>query len=105
MKQDEQKHKHCKPDLGKGGRKIAVTVNYQAQTETKDFAPNTKVEDVLLWTIGVFGIDASLATEMELAVAGEEGELAGGKPIASIAKGEKTLVLDLVRGDIANGCL
>ncbi|PHQ86505.1 MAG: hypothetical protein COB65_01120 [Thalassobium sp.] len=68
------------------------------------FAPNTKVEDVLLWAIGVFGIDASLATEMELAVAGEEGELAGGKPLASITKGAETLVLDLVRGDIANGC-
>tara|TARA_R110002072_G_scaffold109323_3_gene236563 strand:- start:241 stop:558 length:318 start_codon:yes stop_codon:yes gene_type:complete len=104
VKQGDQKHKDCKPDPGQGGRKIAVTVNYQAQTQTMAFAPNTKVEDVLLWAISVFGIDASLATEMELAIAGEEAELAGGKPLASIAKGEKTLVLDLLRGDIANGC-
>jgi hypothetical protein len=104
MKKHDQKNKDIKPSPEKGGREIAVTVNYQAHTETKTFSRNTKIEDVLLWAIDVFGIDASLATEMELAVAGEEGELAGGKPLASIAKGEKTLVLDLVRGDIANGC-
>lgn len=104
MQQDDQKSNDYQPDPRNGGHEITVTVNYQAQTETMAFAPGTKIENVLLWAIGIFGIDASLATEMELAVAGEEGELAGGKPLASIAKGEKTLVLDVVRGDIANGC-
>jgi hypothetical protein len=104
MKQHDHKNNGCKPNSGKGGKQITVTVNYQAQTETLAFAPNTKVKDVLLWAISIFGIDATLATEMELAIAGESDELAGGKPLASIVKGESSLVLDLVRGDIANGC-
>jgi len=88
----------------KGGSEIAVTVNYQARSETKSFARSTTVEEVLVWTIAQFTIDASMATEFELTEAGQKEELSGSRRLAALAKGEASLAFDLVRGDIANGC-
>jgi hypothetical protein len=88
----------------KGGNSdITVIVNYQEQTKTVQFGRGTKVSDVLLWAIGVFSIDETIATEMELALEGSKEELAGSKPLASLAHGGSMLTLDLIRGDIANG--
>ena len=86
-----------------GNAEITVTVNYQNQTKARDFGRGAKVSEVLLWAIGAFSIDDTIATEMELAVEGSKDELPGSKPLASLARGDSTLVLDLVRGDIANG--
>lgn len=85
------------------GPDITVTVNYQARSESNSFSRGAKVEEVLLWAINVFGIDAALATEMELTLTGQQDELSGMKPLASLAKGSSSLAVDLVRGDIANG--
>lgn len=87
----------------KGGREIAVTVNYQARSETKAFERNSTVEEVLLWAVVQFNIDPSMATEFELTETGQKEELPGSRRLAALAKGDNTLALDLVRGDIANG--
>ena len=86
-----------------GHAEISVTVNYQEKSETRTFKRGAKIADVLLWAIEFFSIDDSVATEMELALQGTKDELAGSKPLASIVHGGSTLVLDLIRGDIANG--
>ena len=88
-----------------GNSEITVTVNYQEQTKSHDFGRGAKVSDVLLWAIGAFSIDDTIATEMELALEGSKDELPGSKPLASLARGSSTLSLDLIRGDIANGAL
>ena len=85
------------------GPDITVTVNYQSRSESSTFSRGAKVDEVLHWAVTVFGIDAALATEMELTLAGEKDELSGTKPLAALVKGASTLVVDLVRGDIANG--
>lgn len=87
----------------KGGREIEVTVNYQAASESSLFSRGQKVSAILAWAIETFGIDNTVATEIELVKTGTEDELSGSKTLASIAKGSATLTLDLVRGDIANG--
>ena len=86
-----------------GNSEITVTVHYQERSEPYVFARGAKVTDVQLWAIGIFSIDDSLATEMELALHGTTDELAGSKPLASLVHGGSTLVLDLIRGEIANG--
>jgi hypothetical protein len=86
-----------------GNSDVSVTVNYQEKSETHIFKHGAKIADVLLWAIGFFSIDDSLATEMELALEGTKDELAGSKPLASLVHGGSTLALDLIRGDIANG--
>lgn len=85
------------------GPEITVTVNYQSRTESSTFLRGAKVEEVLSWAITTFGIDAALATEMELTLPGAKDELAGGKPLAALVHGTTVLAVDLVRGDIANG--
>ena len=82
---------------------VAVTVNYQSIAKTNSFPRGDKVSDVLTWALGAFTIDDTIATEVELVVEGTTDELAGSKPIASLTHGAAVLVLDLVRGDIANG--
>jgi hypothetical protein len=86
-----------------GNSDVTVTVNYQNKSETHVFKRGAKIADVLLWAIARFSIDDSLATEMELAVQGTKDELAGSKPLGSLVHGGSSLVLDLIRGDIANG--
>ena len=88
---------------GGGNNMVAVTVNYQSDAKTENFPRGAKVSDVLIWALGAFTIDDAIATEVELVVAGTTDELAGSKPIASLVQGGAVLVLDLVRGDIANG--
>lgn len=88
---------------GGGNSSVLVTVNYQAASKSNSFPRGTKIVDVLTWAITAFEIDGAIATEVELVVAGTTDELAGSKPIASLVHGEATLILDLVRGEIANG--
>ena len=92
-----------KNENGGGNSTVAVTVNYQSTSKTKDFPRGSKVADVLTWALAAFSIDDAIATEVELALEGATEELAGSKPIASLVHGAGTLVLDLLRGDIANG--
>ncbi len=85
------------------GGQIAVTVHYQQHSAQQAFRPNTTIEDVLDWAIGPFGIDPGIAGEFELARHGVTEELPASDNLGRIATGAKTLELDLVRGDIANG--
>lgn len=95
-----------KEGAGNGGNStVEVTVHYQEQSKTKAFGRGDKIADVLAWTIQIFGIDGTVATEVELALAGTTEELAGSKPLASLVHGAGTVVFDLIRGDIANGAV
>ena len=91
-----------KPD--EPGR-IAVTVYYQAKDATSSFKPSATLEDVLDWAVKVtaFGIDPAMVAEFELARHGVKEELPLGDHLGKMAAGAKTLALDLVRGDMANG--
>jgi len=89
-------------DKGDSGT-IGVTVNYQQRAETHAFRPNTKIEEVLDWSVGKFGIDIGMAAEFEIALHGIPGELPGNDNLGRLATGVKSLALDLVRGEIANG--
>jgi hypothetical protein len=105
---DKAENKDKGPEEGadtkdKSGEKIAVTVNYQQRAETLGFSPSTKVEEVLDWALGKFGIDPAMAGEFELAFHGIPGELVGHENLGRLVKGGRSLALDLVRGDIANG--
>jgi hypothetical protein len=82
---------------------VKVTVYYQAGQHTRAFKRNATIEDVLTWAIEVFKVDASLATEFELARHGQKEELSGAEHIGHLAGPNCELALDLVRGDIANG--
>ena len=89
----------------KGGREVDVTVYYGAQDKTEGFRRNDTVDDVLDWAVTAFNIDSGLASEFELARHGEQEELSGSTHIGPLTHGQKTLALDLVRGDIANGAV
>ena len=80
-----------------------MTVNYQAGQYRRVFKRFEAVKDVLIWAIEVFEIDASMATEFELARYGQKEELFGAEHIGHLAGKNCELELDLVRGDIANG--
>lgn len=82
---------------------VSVTVYYQADQYCRVFKRFEAVKDVLAWAIGVFEIDASMATEFELARHGQKEELFGAEHIGHLAGKNCELELDLVRGDIANG--
>ena len=82
---------------------VRVTVYYQASQHTRTFKQFEAVKDVLTWAIGVFKIDASLATEFELARRGQKEELRGFEQVGHLAEKNCELELDLVRGAIANG--
>lgn len=85
------------------GGKIAVTVHYQQHSAQQGFRPNTAIDEVLDWAIGHFSIDPGMAGEFELARHGVTEELPASDNLGRIATGAKTLELDLIRGDIANG--
>lgn len=83
---------------------VKVTVYYQAGLHERDFKRQTTVEDVLIWAIDVFKIDPSMATEFELARHGQTEELPVTEHVGHLAGHHHALALDLVRGNIANGC-
>ncbi|RQT27444.1 hypothetical protein [Burkholderia contaminans] len=82
---------------------VAVTVYYQAGEHRREFKRHASVEEVLIWAIGAFNIDPSMATEFELARRGQTEELPTTEHIGHLAGHHHELELDLVRGDIANG--
>ena len=82
---------------------VTVTVCYQADRLSRTFKRFEQVKEVLTWAIEVFNIDASLATEFELARHGQKEELPEPEHIGHLAGKDCELALDLVRGDIANG--
>lgn len=102
MAQDGSKDGEKAKDNGDSGA-IAVTVNYQQRAETHAFRPSETVEEVLDWATGKFGIDPGMAGEFELALHGVQGELPAKDNLGRLAKGAKSIALDLVRGEIANG--
>jgi hypothetical protein len=88
-------------------QKVTVKINYLSDQKQRSFSPATRIQLVLDWAVGPegFGVDASIAPEMELALSdspAEEiphsahlGRYAGGK--------EHEVEFDLVRGIIPNG--
>jgi len=94
-------HKHCHHVHYLG--EVKVTVYYQASQDTREFKRFEAVKDVLAWAIDAFRIDASLATELELARHGQTEELPEREHIGHLVGKGCDLELDLVRGDIANG--
>lgn len=88
-------------------KKVTVKVNYLSDQKQRSFSPATRIQLVLDWAVGLdgFGVDPTIAPEMELALsdnAAEEvphsahlGRYAGGK--------EHEVEFDLVRGIIPNG--
>ncbi len=82
---------------------VTVTVSYQAGQHARAFKRHGTVEEVLLWAIAAFNIDPSMASEFELTRHGDKTELPGTEHIGHLARGERTLSLDLVRGHISNG--
>jgi hypothetical protein len=91
--------------MDNGNASISVTVNYQDRVEEHDFLPNIAISEVLDWFIQTFGIDPSIATELDLTPEGSDEAIPEHNHLGSVAQGEKTLFLNLVRGDIANGWL
>lgn len=84
---------------------IAVTIHYQAKQAEKRFSPSVTLEEVLDWALELkaFGIDPTMVNEFQLARSGSKDELALGDHLGKIVTGAKTIEIDLVRGDIANG--
>lgn len=82
---------------------VRVTVFYQSGSHERSFKRSATVEDVLVWAIDAFKVDASLATEMELVLHGRTDELPSSEHVGHLAGRHQELGLDLVRGDIANG--
>lgn len=84
---------------------VTVTVYYQAEHRHRPFKRNATVEDVLVWAVKAFkDIDPSMAAEFELARHNQKEELPGTEHVGHLAGHSHELALDLVRGDIANGC-
>jgi hypothetical protein len=83
---------------------VEATVYYQAHLEKKAFKRDATIDDVLIWAIKSFKIDPNMASEFELTRHGKKGELPGSEHIGHLAGSQHELALDLVRGDIANGC-
>ena len=84
---------------------VKLTVYYQAEMRERSFKRWATVEDVLFWAVQVFGIDPSMATEFGLVRHGQKEELPGTEHIGHLVGHCHELGLDLVRGDIANGCV
>lgn len=82
---------------------VAVTVYYQAASETRAFKRHAAIDHVLMWAIKAFKIDPSMASEFELTRHGKKEELPGTEHVGHLAGTACDLALDLVRGDIANG--
>ena len=82
---------------------LTVTVYYQAFQQSRDFKRFEAVKDVLDWAIQVFDVDPAAATEFVLTLHGEKEELPEPNQIGHLAEKDYALLLDLVRGDIANG--
>ncbi len=83
---------------------VKVTVFYQAAHHDREFRRQATVDDVLGWAIKSFNIDPSMATEFELTRRGAKEELPSAEHVGHLAGRHHELALDLVRGDIANGC-
>ena len=99
----DEKYPHgCRHHVHHSGE-VTVTVNYQAAQSERTFKRFEAIKDVLAWSIKVFEIDASMATEFELALHGQKEELFGAEHVGHFAGKNCELELDLVRGVIANG--
>ena len=99
---DEKYPHECRHHVHQLGE-VTVSVNYQASQRSRVFKRFEAVKEVLIWAIDVFEIDASMATEFELARHDQKEELFGAEHIGHLAGKNCVLELDLVRGDIANG--
>lgn len=82
---------------------VAVTVYYQGGSRNHNFKRTATVDDVLMWAIKAFRIDAAMAPEFELALHGTTEELPEAEHIGHLAGCHHELLLDVIRGDIANG--
>lgn len=82
---------------------VTVTVYYQGSSHQHNFKRSSTVDDVLMWTIKAFNIDAAMAPEFELALHGTTEELPDAEHIGHLAGCHHELALDVIRGDIANG--
>jgi hypothetical protein len=87
-------------------RTVEVSVSYQASTKTKSFPPSATIQRVLDWAVGPdgFGLDPTLAPEMELALHGQTQALPKTAHLGRFVRNHHHhLHLDLVRGVVPNG--
>lgn len=84
-------------------RDVNITAFYQAGSHHQNFERHATVEDVLTWAVKVFNIDAQIAPEFELALHNTSEQLPGSEHIGHLAGCHHDLLLDVIRGDIANG--
>jgi hypothetical protein len=85
---------------------IAVEVFYMAGNRSREFSPATRIQRVLEWAVGPdgFGIDPTIAPEMELALQGTTTALPKSAHIGRFSHHPGGHVnLDLIRGVVPNG--
>jgi len=82
---------------------VKVVVYYQAAHHEHEFKRHQTIDDVRMWAIKSFGIDAAIATEIEMALHNHQEHLPSKEHIGHLAGHQHALELDLVRGPIANG--
>lgn len=92
-----RRHHVHKPSL------VKVVVFYQAARHEHEFKRHQTIDDVRIWAIQSFGIDAGIATEIELALHNQQEHLPIKEHIGHLAGHHHEVELDLVRGPIANG--
>jgi len=85
---------------------IAVEVFYMVGHQRRGFSPATRIQRILEWAVGPhgFGIDPTIAPEMELALQGTTTALPKSAHIGRFAHHPGGDVrLDLIRGVVPNG--
>lgn len=84
---------------------VKVMVFYGAKEAAREFKRRDTVDEVFDWAVALkeFGIDPTMQGEFVLVLQGQKDELPGSEHVGHLAGHAKELMLDLVRGDIANG--
>ena len=85
-------------------RTIEVLVHYMSRSVHRRYPPSARVETVLASALKEFLIDPAIAPEFELALAGSNDELPGGRHIGGLVRHPcDRIELNLIRGVIPNG--
>jgi hypothetical protein len=78
-------------------RQIEVTVNFQARSEKRRFAPGTKVQKVKAWAVEIFHLARTDAAEHVLQICGSAKRPSGDTPLNLLVDGRTCAVcFDLV---------
>ena len=87
-------------------RKVEVSVRYEHETKMREFAPSATVFKVLQWAISKKGynLDPVTAAKANLILPGADEPMPRERTIGSyVARGDKTLTVDLTLRDFTNG--